>query len=403
MPSSVRKDAYAWVLTPAGATLRTLTFVHLRAWFSRRPLLTDTVLAVSLGILVTVGTYAAGIDQTDMAKLDARAYALLWLCAAGLILRRKWPLVAVLVSFGFTMLYVVLRYPYGPIFLYAMVAIYSIAAWRSAKIATGALIFCLLAHIPWSLWVENEPDGLLFTSLTTSYWRAAPFAAGTAVRIHREAQASLRGEEKHRHIYEERLRIAQEVHDVVGHSLAVISMNAGAALHVLSKQPGPASVEESLKAIRQSSTGALDELRSTLATFTGTLSDAPNPGLELVPSLVAASEVGGLTVRLSEHGTRGHLPSTVDLAGYRIAQEALANVVRHAEASLATVTIAYSPGRVEITVSDNGVGGAIRPGGSGLESMGERARSLGGTFQAGPCDGGGFKVHAVLPFEAGKQ
>lgn len=366
---------------------------------SKNPLLVDAIFALALGALVTIGTYAASLNQEGARHLDAGGYALLWLASAPVAIRRRWPAAAVVVSFTVTMIYLFIDYPYGPIFFITMVTVYSAAAWRATGYSSAALAFCLLGHIPWSLWAEEKPDGLFFTGVTTLFWLAAPFAAGLAVRFHRESQAKTRLE----HIYEERLRIAQEVHDVVGHSLAVISMNAGAALHVLTKQPGPPHVEQSLQAIREASSGALDELRSTLATFTGTLSAATNPGLELAPALVSASNAGGLRVDLQVTGDRGRLPSTVDLAGYRIMQEALANVVRHARADSATARIAYGTGKVEITVTDDGVGGSPGAGGSGLESMAERARSLGGSFRAGPRDGGGFEVHAVLPVEVARR
>jgi signal transduction histidine kinase len=190
------------------------------------------------------------------------------------------------------------------------------------------------------------------------------------------------------------------VHDVVGHGLAVISMNAGAALHVLGK-PGPVPpepLERSLRAIRQASNGALDELRATLATFTGTLGPpGPVNGLAEVPALVAATDVDGLAVRLVVDGTRREVPAPVDLAGYRIVQEALANVVRHAHARHAAVSITYGPDAVAITVTDDGRGATDTATGTGLASMGERARAVGGTFAAHPRADGGFEVRAALP------
>lgn len=357
----------------------------------------DALFAFVVGVLSVVGSIAAGADQTDMTRLDAFGFALLVIGAAGLVLRRRMPSVAVAITFIVTMLYIYLRYPYGPIFIYATIAIYSAAAWRSTRFAVSAVALAVLAHVPWSLWGEREPDTFAFTTMTTAIWLASPLAVGVAVRTQRQAQARSLLEERDRHAYEERLRIAQEVHDVVGHSLAVISMNAGAALHVLTKHPGPPQVSESLRAIRQASGGALDELRATL------IDGSAKPGLAKLADLVEATNVGGLTVALKVTGTRDGRASKVDLAGYRIVQESLANVVRHARATQAHVAVEYEPDRVTLTVTDDGRGGPIKPGGSGLQSMSERAKALGGVLNAGPKPGGGFEVHAVLPHQPGEQ
>jgi signal transduction histidine kinase len=131
------------------------------------------------------------------------------------------------------------------------------------------------------------------------------------------------------------------------------------------------------------------------------LATSPAPGLSAVAALVAATDVDGLAVTLAVEGHRPAVPERVDVAGYRIVQEALANVVRHAAAREAGVRIAYRPDGVAITVADDGRGAAAVPsGGTGLASMRERARRLGGAVSAGPRAGGGFEVTAVLPYGA---
>jgi signal transduction histidine kinase len=365
---------------------------------SQRPLLLDVIYAILAGLAITAGTIAAGLDQTDMKTLDWAGYALLWVAAAGVAIRRTWPGLAVAITFGATMTYILLRYPYGPIFLFTMITIYSLAAWRGARYSIIVVGCCLLAHVPSSLWLEEKRDTLFFTVVTTAFWLVTPLATGIAVRLNRESHARAHVDERNRHVYEQRLRIAQEVHDVVGHSLAVISVNAGAALHVLTKQSGPPQVSTSLRAIRQASSSALEELRSALDTFTGAVPGKPPRGLAALPELVSASSVNGLRVRLDITGTPStFLPSALDISGYRIVQESLANIVRHAKAHSAVVAVDHEPGQVRLTITDDGAGGVAGPGGTGLESMGERARALGGSFQAGPLDGGGFQVRAVLP------
>jgi signal transduction histidine kinase len=365
-------------------------------WWRARPLAQDLLLAVLTGVVVALSSAPAGDGQDGVREVDAVAIAIVAAGSAGIAVRRRWPVVALAVTLGATLLFLELRYPYGPIFLLTAVSMYSVAAWRATRYAMVAGAVAALVHIGWLVWFEDDPDGTLAAVLGSTAWLAAAVGSGVAVRVRREAVARAFGEARRRAGYEERLRLAQEVHDVVGHSLAVISMNAGAALHVLGKA-GPVPVEpleRSLRAIRQASNGALDELRVALATSSA-------PGLAGVPALVAATDVDGLTVTLAVEGSRPVVPERVDVAGYRIVQEALANVVRHAAAREAGVRIAYRPDAVAITVADDGRGAAVVPsGGTGLASMRERARRLGGAVTAGPRAGGGFEVTAVLPYGA---
>jgi signal transduction histidine kinase len=210
-------------------------------------------------------------------------------------------------------------------------------------------------------------------------------------------------------------------------------VNAGAALHVLNKGPDPSpQMQRSLQAIRQASVGALDELRSTLANFTGPV-EAPSrpapgrsvsgvqgavggvlagprrpatlPGLALLPRLVAATEVAGLSVRHEEAGEpAGVLSAAADLAAYRIVQEALANVVRHADARHAVVGVVYQPDGVLVTVTDDGRAVPLaHPSGTGLDSMRDRAASVGAVWTAGPRPGGGFEVRTCFSYEGGRS
>lgn len=371
-------------------------------WWRTHPLVTDTLFAVVIGVLVAVTSEAARGGQTGVKPMDALAHLLVGAGAAGLALRRRWPGFALAVALAATFTFLDAGYPYGPVFLLSGVGLYSVAAWCGPRYTRVAALLSLLVHVVWALWFENDPEGPVTTLIGVTLWTAASIGLGLAVRLRREAIAHGFSDARSRAGYEERLRIAQEVHDVVGHSLAVISMNAGAALHVLGK-PGSVQaepLERSLRAIRQASNGALDELRATLATFTGTLNSAPpapSAGLSAVPALVAATDVDGLVVELSVDGPPVPLPAPVDLAGYRIVQEALANVVRHAHARHAEVKITYGPDAVAITVTDDGLGLSGSSSGTGLASMAERARSVGGTLDAGPAPAGGFEVRASLP------
>jgi signal transduction histidine kinase len=193
--------------------------------------------------------------------------------------------------------------------------------------------------------------------------------------------------------------MAQELHDVVGHGLAVIAMQAGVALHVLDRDPGKA--RESLEAIRTMSRESLDGLRTELAQLRAGAGDVPErrplPGVTDLALLVQRVREGGVDVRLQVTGPVDGLPTDVGAAAYRIVQESLTNVLRHADADAATVVVRAADARLEVEVVDRGGGGAPGPDGSGIHGMRERATALGGTLDAGPASGGGFRVRAVLP------
>jgi signal transduction histidine kinase len=219
-----------------------------------------------------------------------------------------------------------------------------------------------------------------------------------------EAQRSAE-EEALRRGAEERLRMAQEIHDVVGHSLAVISLQAGVAAHLLETRPEKA--REAITAIRSVSSEALDDLRAELGLLRGA-DDAPPPpakpaGIGDVPALVATLRQAGVEVELQTEGVDG-VPDATSAAAYRIVREALTNVARHAGAgSRAQVRIAAVKDGVEVEVLDDGPGpgsgnGAVE--GSGIAGMRERAAAVGGRLETGAGPDGGFRVWASLPGRA---
>jgi signal transduction histidine kinase len=203
-------------------------------------------------------------------------------------------------------------------------------------------------------------------------------------------------------VQQERLRIAREMHDVLAHTIAAINVQAGVAGDVIDDAPDRARA--SLRDIRRQSRDAIAELRATVGVLRegGTAAPRePAPGLAELDRLVEKAAGAGVRVEVAVAGAARPLPGTVDLAAYRIVQESLTNVVRHAHASEATVSVRYEPEAVVLEVQDNGRGaanGAIHDrDGHGLIGMRERATALGGTLQAGVAPGGGFLVHATLP------
>ena len=203
----------------------------------------------------------------------------------------------------------------------------------------------------------------------------------------------------------ERSRIARELHDVIAHSLSVIVVQAAAERRVLG--PGRDSTAETLESIEQAGRQAMTELRRLLGLLRksdGELSLAPQPGLGELGDLVAEVREAGVQVDVRTDGDLAVLPRGLDLTAYRIVQECLTNVLKHADARRVEISL-RCPGRcLDIDVTDDRTSaGAPSPGGFGLVGMRERVSVYGGTVQAGYRDGGGFQVHARLPVEAGDQ
>jgi signal transduction histidine kinase len=199
----------------------------------------------------------------------------------------------------------------------------------------------------------------------------------------------------------ERLRIARELHDVVAHSMSMINVQAGVAAHVLEDRPEQAA--EALQAIKVASREGLRELRAILNVLRQAdegEATAPAPGLDNVTSLVAAADQSGVRATASVVGTPRPVPPTVELAAYRVVQESLTNVLRHARARRATVELQYLPEAMIVRVDDDGraLGDDFTQGtGAGITGMRERAEALGGTIIAGPKPEGGWRVEARLP------
>jgi signal transduction histidine kinase len=208
-----------------------------------------------------------------------------------------------------------------------------------------------------------------------------------------------RDEAAQRRAMEERLRIARELHDSLTHSISVIQVQAGVAQHLARKRGE--DVPPALAAIQEAGADAARELRSTLSVLRST-EDGDGSGLCHLERLVARSRAAGLPVTVTVTGAERPLPPDVDQAAYRIVQEALTNVSRHAGQACASVRLHYAPGALTVQVDDDGQGSGTRSGapGLGLVGMRERVSALGGRLSAGPQDGRGFQVRAELPAPA---
>ncbi|MEV5986510.1 sensor histidine kinase [Streptomyces sp. NPDC052051] len=231
-----------------------------------------------------------------------------------------------------------------------------------------------------------------------------PGTVAVAVRLRRRSVERAGAEEIRRRVAEERLGIAREVHDVVGHALAVISMQSGVALHVSEKRPE--QMVAALEAVSQVSREAMAELDRTFGVFRETPDDSGH-GLHRLDELVATMGRAGVEVTLRVRGERVALRPEVERAAYRIVQESLTNVLHHAEDNAASVEVGYEPQALLVRVANEGRpnGGSSRPrgprprsdGGHGIQGMKDRTEALGGLLEAGPREGGGFVVTARLP------
>jgi signal transduction histidine kinase len=361
--------------------------------------------AVPLLLIGLAGTAPAGQAQAHAPRdVDAVAFGLVLLAVGAVVLRRRWRWAAVVLNAGAVAAYVWLGYPFGPILLTVPVLTLTTAVhWPRRRAAAALALQVVLVFGASALRVATH-DGEAWPELFRAWtvWSAvlaAAFATGSAARVRAESWRGVRAEQARRAASEEQLRMAQELHDVVGHGLAVIAMQAGVALHVLDRDPGKA--RESLEAIRTMSRESLDGLRTELAQLRAGAGDVPErrplPGVTDLALLVQRVREGGVDVRLQVTGPVDGLPTDVGAAAYRIVQESLTNVLRHAGADAATVVVRAADARLEVEVIDRGGGGAPGPDGSGIRGMRERATALGGTLDAGPASGGGFRVRAVLP------
>ena len=365
--------------------------------------LLDSLMAVSVGVLAVIGSQWGGAAGRH--PFDRLGYALVAAAVCPLVVRRIWPAWTLAFTAAATSVYLGLHYPYGPIFFAPGIALYTVAAawgWRrSAAAGAPAVATIALAQLIGTAPVQ-VPVEIVHLASYQAWLLGLPFAAGLVMRVWRESGRRDREEAGRRLAYEERLQVAREVHDVVGHGLAVINMQAGVALHVLGRHPEQAG--EALKAIKQTSKDALEDLRATLALFrqpdSANGARRPAPGLDQLDSLVATMADSGLSVEVQVTGGRVKLPAAVDLAAYRILQESLTNVLRHAGSASATVRVDYRTDQVGLEVRDRGRGrGArdVRDGGHGIVGMRERATAVGGSLDAGPRPDVGFQVRAVLP------
>ena len=372
----------------------------------RAGLAADSALGLALAAVLTAATYFVSQHRASVRPFDAGAAALIIASSAALAARRTRPVAVLAAVFGIVLAYVAAGYPDGPIWLTLIIAYFTavVRGHRLAGVATAIAVFGIFVLIHPVLGRGPVPSAAEVAAVAA--WPLVILGAAEAVRIRRVRAAEaarIREEEALRRASEERLRIARELHDSLGHYLSMISVQSGVALNL---NPGlPGQVAESLSAIRQASKEGLRELRSALRILRQDGEPAPHappPGLARLGDLTGHAAAAGLQVRAETGGAVRELPFGVDQAAFRIVQEALTNVTRHAGTDTATVRIRYGQHDLTVQVDDDGRergDGRPRPAGSGIAGMRERAAALGGELHAGPRPGGGFRVTATLPLD----
>ncbi|OXY94353.1 sensor histidine kinase [Streptomyces diastatochromogenes] len=392
------------------------TLERARCSLKAHPLALDAAIAAGVLVCMVAGSFVDPRGENGVTwgvrSPDTLSLLLMTLGAAALVFRRRAPKTVLAVAGTLSLIECVTGDPRAPVAMSAVVALYTVASatdrtttWRVGLLTMTVLTAAAMLGGPLP-WYAQENLGVLA-------WTGIGATAGDAVRSRRavvqamreraERAERTREEEARRRVAEERLRIARDLHDVVAHHIALVNVQAGVAAHVMDKRPDQA--KEALAHVREASRSALNELRATVGLLRQSgdpeAPTEPAPGLSRLDDLAGTFRSAGLPVEVAraDHGTA--LPAAVDLAAYRIVQEALTNVQKHAGTDAkAEVSVVRVGPNIEVTVLDDGTGAAAEPGGGGghgLLGMRERVTALRGTLTTGPRYGGGFRVHAILP------
>jgi signal transduction histidine kinase len=376
----------------------------------------DVGLAVAVALVAVAGAATAPAAR---APLDTRAVVLLAAAGLALVARRYSPRVVMAIAAACLLAYLILGYPgIGPA-LPVLIGIYATVRIGARRTAAAAIAAILIGGVAGEILSSgaHPPDVFQRWFLLIGWMVAAAVLAEVArartayleqVEQRAEEAERTREETARRRADEERLRIARELHDSLTHSISIIKVQAGVAVHLSNKRGDP--VPDALLAIQHASGDAMRELRNTLEVLRTdpapassaaiTLeadASADGAGLARLDRLVDGARLAGLPVTVEIGGRRRTLPEEIDITAYRIVQESLTNVARHAGPATATVHLDYGDDTLTLCIDDNGRGATTLVPGVGLTGMRERVAALGGTLSTGPRAGGGFSVQAELP------
>src|SRR4051812_13538470 len=374
-----------------------------------RPVVVDVVVGMAAFGLSMAVLARSDPSAADLRQPDAAAYVLLAVYSLTAILRRRVPVGAVVGGLATGLVYAAAQYPVAltPVVLLSIYTAASVLPQRRARLVlAGSVVVGIMAAT-----VSPGPTDPGVPALIVCAWLLGNYI-GSRRRYTAELEAKnhllemARVELADRAVTEERLRIARELHDVVAHTVSVVAVHAGTGRMVADDDP--AGARQALATIETTTRSALSEMRRMLGMLRSRGGEgqgvlAPTPGLRDLDALVADVVRSGVTVEVRVEGDRGPVPAGVDLAAYRIVQEALTNVIKHAGLVRATVVVRYSSDAVAVEVDNDApvhdgrrqVGLTV---GHGLVGMRERVAMYHGELHAGPCPAGGFHVAARLPF-----
>ena len=362
------------------------------------PSVVDALLAIVVGVVTAVSISVT--DRNDSSEaMTWWGWALVVAQVVPLLWRRRAPAMVAVVTGVATLAFGMANLPDPAITFPLAVAIFSLAAYRPRSITVPAAVSIVVVCVL-SIALDDQADvaDLAVNSLVA----LGAWVVGDSTRAQRERSAWLaqrQHDEARRAAAEERVRIARDLHDVVAHHISVIVVQAEAAQEVLATHPDRA--EGAMATVADTARSALGDLRRMLGLLRSESGRAPQPDLAAVDDLVASVRGAGLAVELRTTGPERPVDGVVGLTAYRIVQEALTNVLRHAQARQAHVDLAFGDEELVVRVADDGRGcdgkAADEPSGQGLVGMRERVAVLGGHLDAGPGPDGGFVVEARLP------
>lgn len=369
----------------------------------------DLLLGIAVALVIAVVITA---DQGGRQDPDAIAYLFAGVLGALMLVRRRFPVAVVVATTFMIFAYYMLDYPAIGLAVPVAAALYSAAELGHLGAAIAASVVLVVV----STYARIEEGQAIsyvigYELISTVALMAAAIALGDSTRSRRalraeQEQSARLIEQEHarraeQQIQAERVRMARDLHDLIGHTISVISLHADVARESLGRDDDAA--RQALRQIRTVTSETMRELRATVKLLRNPDRESPDRAvisLANLPVLVESARASGLEMEVQMEGEPDALPATVEMAAYRIVQESLTNVIRHADASRVILTIAIDANEVRLQLTDNGkrVSGPIVPG-SGITGMAERARLLGGTLTAQPLATGGFAVHATLPIE----
>lgn len=395
--------------TPENQAPPDLDWQPLRGPFTRWPKISDAVLALVV-LLITIGFWGSWLNDSPDVHLDGIAYvfAMILFLVGTLVLywRRQKPLQVHTTVLATSALAMAPGFMYGPLPA-LMISLYSLGRYTENRRLGHFGLGAALALVAVEEFITTEPAGDSFFTLLIVFvvWYVGRRVRirGEYLRLLQERALHLEREqaaEAEKAVAEERTRIARELHDIVAHQVSLMTVQAGAAKTVA--RTNPKAALQAMESVEKAGRQALNELRHLVSVLRpGNEGDGlgPQPGSADIPRLVDEVRAAGLEVSLEINAKTVELPARVDLSVYRIVQEALTNVIKHAgPQAMAEVDVSCDRDGVVIEVKDSGGGATRLPGsGHGVVGMRERAQLLGGSLLASPLSGGGFKVVAFLP------